>query len=83
MPRLRNFEIRVGQNAVNLGNNPICSQQLEAMASGLTANFRCPRALYGSWVSVNKSDTESGMEFLELHELRVFGVHGRELMLKC
>ena len=76
-----NFEIRVGQDAVNIGNNPICYQQLDAMGNGVTSNFTCLRALYGSWVSVNKSDNEIGKEHLELHEVRVFGVHGRELIL--
>ena len=81
--RLRNFEIRVGQGAFNLGNNRICYQQLSSMENGLTANFTCWREVYGSWVSVNKSDGESGMEFLQLREIRVFGMHGHEVTPLC
>ena len=81
--RLRNFEIRVGQGAFNLGNNRVCYQQLSSMESGLTANSTCWWEVYGSWVSVNKSDSESGMEFLQLREIRVFGIHGHALTPLC
>ena len=78
-----NFEIRVRQNADNLGYNLICYQQFQAKANGLTTNFTCLQALYASWVSVNKSDTKAVVEYLELHEERIFVVHRFELILSC
>ena len=59
--RLRNFEIRVGNNT-KLANNKICYEQTESVGNGL-----------GIWVSVNKSDNETSDEHLQLTEVRVFG----------
>ena len=70
--RLRNFEIRVGQDALDIGRNAICHKQVHAVPDGATQTFRCMNALYGSWVSVNKTDTEHENWYLELRELRVF-----------
>ena len=75
--RLRNFEIRVGQNAVDLGRNAICYKQVPTMADGATQNFICMQERYGNWVSVNKSDTTSNYVHLQLRELRVFGYRGK------
>ena len=66
-----NFEIRVGQNE-ELGNNDVCHKQLDFMDS-LQANITCPRELYGDWVSINSTDTESEDEILSFIEVRVFG----------
>ena len=70
--RLRNFEIRVGQDPLDIGRNAICYKQVQPVPDGATQDFRCVNALYGSWVSVNKSETERGFQFLQLRELRVF-----------
>ena len=51
------------------------------MPDGATANFRCPRALFGYWVSVNKTDTAYLDNPLQLREVRVFGYVG-ELILQ-
>ena len=70
--RLRNFEVRVGQDASEIGHNAICYKQVQAVPNGATQTFRCRNPLYGSWVSVNKTDTEHQNWFLQLRELRVF-----------
>ena len=51
--RLKDFEIRVGLDDTDLGNNAICHKQLEAMLEGGTIKFKCQEPLYGSWISVN------------------------------
>ena len=66
--RLANFEIRVGYDGTDLGNNAVCYKQLESMKDGSAVKFKCHNALYGSWVSVNKS----GNENLQLAEVRVY-----------
>ena len=70
--RLRNFEIRVG-NDEDLVNNGICYKQMESVGDGLTEIFPCHETIYGSWVNVNKSYTgEENSEHLQLREVRVF-----------
>ena len=71
--RLRNFEVRVGQDGIDIGNNALCYKQLEPMPDGATVDFQCPRPLLGTWVSVNKTDTASYDNPLQLKEVRVFG----------
>ena len=66
-----NFEIRVGENK-ELGSNDVCHKQLDYMDS-LQANITCSRELYGDWVSINSTDTESVAEILAFREVRVFG----------
>ena len=51
--RLQDFEIRVGLDDTDLGNNAICYKQLEEMPEGATIKFKCQEVLYGSWISVN------------------------------
>ena len=70
--RLANFEIRVGLDGTDLGNNAICYKQLESMVQGATVKFKCQEELYGSWVSVNKSSSDSGELNLQLLEVRVY-----------
>ena len=70
--RLQNFEIRVGLNDTDLGNNAICYKQLETMASGATMRFKCSEELFGSWVSVNKTATVVQYEHLQLIEVGVY-----------
>ena len=70
--RLRKFEIRVGNDS-ELRNNTICHKQVKSVGDGLTQSFQCYEALYGTWVSVNKSDIGMDNEFLQLREVRVFG----------
>ena len=75
--RLQNFEIRVGQDAVDLGRNAICYKQVPAVPDGATVNTICTQELFGSWVSVNKSATQAQSEHLQLREVRVFGYRGK------
>ena len=70
--RLYNFEIRVGLDGTDLGNNAVCYKQLESMADGATVKFRCHEKLYGSWVSVNKTASVPDGVFLQLLEVRVY-----------
>ena len=70
--RLANFEIRVGLDGTDLGNNAVCYKQLESMAEGATVKFQCQEELYGSWVSVNKSSSVLGHLNLQLLEVRVY-----------
>ena len=73
--RLRNFEIRVGADSEDLGNNPICYEQQSSVPEGATKNFSCTRELYGNWVSVNKSSIDE-TDLVQLREVRVYGMHG-------
>ena len=70
--RLYNFEIRVGLDVTDLGNNAVCYKQLESMADGATVTFRCHEKLYGSWVCVNKTISVPDGVFLQLLEVRVY-----------
>ena len=70
--RLQNFEIRVGLDGIDLGNNAICHKQLESMADGATKVFKCCEGLNGTWVSVNKTATMADHVFLQLMEVRVY-----------
>ena len=71
--RLRNFEIRVGNDGEEIGNNAICHKQLEAMELGATKSFTCSPEKFGSWISINKSDDDPEMVFLHFQEVRVYG----------
>ena len=72
--RLRNFEIRVGQDGAEIGNNAVCYEQLESMPNGATEDLKCHRPLYGNWVSVNKTDMVANNDrILQFLEVRVFG----------
>ena len=66
-----NFEIRVGESD-EPGNNDVCHKQQDFMHS-LQANITCSREIYGDWVSINSTDTESVDEILAFLEVRVFG----------
>ena len=70
--RLKNFEIRVGLDGTNLGNNAVCYKQMEGMEAGATIKFKCGQELYGSWVSVNKTTSVPNHEYLQLVEVRVY-----------
>ena len=70
--RLRNFEVRVGQDGSDIGNNGVCYKQLESMPDGATTDFKCHNPLYGSWISVNKTDMSIDDSILQLREVRVF-----------
>ena len=66
------FEIRVGGDEDDLGNNQICYKQFHPMATG-TQRFPCSQALLlGDCVSINKT-ANSGHSNLKLREVRVFG----------
>ena len=71
--RLRNFEICVGVDGNDIGNNAICHKQLESVAPGLTKKSYCSPSIIGNWVSINKSDTEQSMVALHIQEVRVYG----------
>ena len=70
--RLYNYEIRVGLDGTDLGNNAVCYKQLGSMANGATVKFKCLKELYSSWVSVNKTASVPGHEYLQLLEVRVY-----------
>ena len=70
--RLRNFEIRMGLDSADLSNNAVCYKQLHSMLDGTTVKFNCREALYGSWVSLNKTDTADKAAYLQLKEVRVY-----------
>ena len=71
--RLRNFEIRVGMDSDHLGNNAVCYKQIESMESGQVKKFTCNQELFGDWVSINKTETQSGWQHLHFREIDVFG----------
>ena len=68
---LGNFEIRVGRSS-NLGNNELCHKQLDPMDVA-QANITCSRDVYGDWVSINKTRTQTTADNMALGEVRVFG----------
>ena len=70
--RLRNFEIRVG-NDTEMAKNGLSYKQLESVGDGLTISFPCHEALCGTWVSVSKSDSAVLNAYLQLCEVRAFG----------
>ena len=70
--RLRNFEIRVGNDGENIGNNAVCYKQFASMGSGITKNFTCIHELFGSWISINKSSSKPRMVHLHVREVRVY-----------
>ena len=67
-----NFEIRVGNNGTEIGNNPICYKQFEVMTFG-AVNFSCSQNVFGAWVSINKSSTNVFTECLVIQEVRIYG----------
>ena len=67
-----NFEIRVGEDGENIGNNNIFAHQYEEM-SNAWKKFTCSPVIFGDWVSINKSSSYHGDERrLALNEVRVF-----------
>ena len=66
-----NFEIRVGEDGVRIGNNKMCAKQVELMMD-YSANFICSPALFGDFISINKSSTNGDDHHLGLVEVRVF-----------
>ena len=60
-------------NGDAIGNNAVCYKQLAPMGSGQVKEFTCNHELLGNWVSINKTDTEMGMEHLHFREIKVFG----------
>ena len=79
--RLKNFEIRVGVDNEDVGKNPVCHEQQSSVPVGVTETFTCTVALYGNWVSVNKSSIDES-DLLQLKEVRVYSVNG-EYKHKC
>ena len=71
--RLRNFEIRVGIDGEELGNNSICYERLESMEAGMAEKFTCYEEIFGNWISINKTEATSRLRFLHFQEIRVFG----------
>ena len=71
--RLRNFEVRVGQDGSDIGNNAVCYKQLVSIPDGTTTDFQCFHPLDGNWVSMNKTDMAYEDNPLQLREVRVFG----------
>ena len=71
--RLRKFDIRVGIDSTDIGNNALCYHQTTSMGSGETKNFSCHHELFGNWISINKSDTHASYQNLHFVEIRVFG----------
>ena len=67
-----NFEIRVGNDGTEIGNNPICYKQFEVMTFGVV-NFSCSQNVFGAWVSINKSPTDVFTECLVIQEVRIYG----------
>ena len=49
--------------------NGICYAQLESVGDVLTKRFPCRETLYGSWVSVNQSNSGVHNEPLQLCEV--------------
>ena len=45
---------------------------MESVIDAATVRFQCRERLYGSWVSVNKSEIVLNNEYLQLMEVRVF-----------
>ena len=68
--RLRNFEIRVGNDGENIGNNAVCYKQFASMEAGITKNFTWIHKLFGSWISISKSTTKARMVHLHVREVR-------------
>ena len=66
-----NFEIRVGRDGVDIGQNQLCYKQVPLMAVG-EASFPCLQNIFGEWISFNKSTTDSSPENLVIQEMHVF-----------
>ena len=79
--RLQNFEIRVGNDGDDIGNNAVCFKQLEPMEPGVAKNFTCSSGFLGSWVSVNKSSNNRETNALHFREIRVYG--GKYISISC
>ena len=56
----------------DLNNNAVCYKQLHSMLDGTAVKFKCREALYGSWVSLIKTDTVDNSAYLQLKEVRVY-----------
>ena len=83
-----NFEIRVGLDGTDLGNNAVCYKQMESMAEGATVKYKCHEKLYGSWVSVNKTASlriHAPLQIVEVgvYELRAYNGSWYGLVIYC
>ena len=67
-----NMEIRVGEDGQYLGNNKICLELIDFRDS-VVANITCLQALFGDWISINKSSSNTRAENLYFQEVHVFG----------
>ena len=76
--RLRCFEIRVGLDDEDIGNNELCYKQFNPVVTGASVMFICDHTLYGDWVSVNKTEESPGNVNLQLREVRMFGSNASE-----
>ena len=66
-----NLEIRVGEDGNELGNNKICLGDIEFIGSK-AANLTCLQAVFGDWVSINKSAPSNSYHSLVFDEVHVF-----------
>ena len=74
-----NYDVRVGENGEDIGNNDICARVYEGIVS-YTVNCTCSPALYGDWVSINKSSNYvNDCERLIFFEVRVFSKYSLQL----
>ena len=67
-----NLEIRVGIDGEVLGNNQICFEEVDLTDIGV-GNIMCLQALFGDWISINRTIFDSALENLIFGEIRVFG----------
>ena len=68
---VRDFEIRVGKSS-DFGDNEICYKRSNYFDE-YQVNVTCPHALYGDWVSINRTIAPGLNEYMALGEVRVFG----------
>ena len=66
-----NLEIRVWEDGIELGNNKICLGDIELIGSK-AANLTCLQAVFGDWVSINKSAPSNSYHSLVFDEVHVF-----------
>ena len=67
-----NFEIRVGEDGDDIGNNEICHKQINKVRERFTTII-CSTEIFGDWVSINKTSDVPDLEFLALYEIKVYG----------
>ena len=74
-----NYDVRVGENGEDIGNNEICARVYEEIVAS-SVNFTCPPALFGDWVSINKSSSNIDQyERLIIFEVQVFSKYSLQL----